>query len=210
MAFVTILFFFLVIVPSSILHEYAHGWVADRLGDPTARLAGRLTINPRPHIDMWGTLLLPIILLIATRGSFMFAYAKPVPYNPLALRWQKWGSAAVGLAGPAANLIIAFGLGILIRFLPISTFTSLLSIVVYANIVLAVFNLVPIPPLDGSKLLFTLLPDRFYAFKFWLEQYGLFILLFFLFFGLQWLSPLVFKLLTLAIGPKSLTLLFGL
>lgn len=112
-----LIFFLLVIIPSAILHEWSHGYAADRLGDPTPRLAGRLTINPVPHIDPWGTLLLPFVLMYLTSGSFLFAYAKPVPFNPLALRWRKYGAAAVGVAGPVANLILVFGLGILIRIL---------------------------------------------------------------------------------------------
>ncbi len=173
------------------LHEYAHGWMADRLGDPTPRLAGRLTINPLPHIDPIGSILLPILLLV-TQAHFLFAYAKPVPFNPLALRWQRWGSAIVGAAGPAANLIVALVFGLLVRFLPLSNFSLLLTIIVYANILLAVFNLVPIAPLDGSKVLYALLPDRYYKFKLWLEKYGFFILLFFMFYLFDWLlSPLV-------------------
>ena len=112
-----LIFFLLVIIPSAILHEWSHGYAADRLGDPTPRMAGRLTINPIPHIDPWGTLLLPFLLLYLTSGSFLFAYAKPVPFNPLALRWRRYGAAAVGFAGPLANLILVLGLGILIRIL---------------------------------------------------------------------------------------------
>ena len=154
-----LLFFFLIIIPSAIIHEYAHGWAADQMGDPTARNAGRLTLNPMAHIDIWGTILMPVLLLLFSGGSFMFAYAKPVPYNPYNLKNQKWGPALVGLAGPAANLIAAIFFGLLVRFLPYSAFTSLLAIIAYANILLMVFNLMPIPPLDGSKLLFAVLPD---------------------------------------------------
>jgi len=197
---IQLIFYVLVIIPSAILHEYAHGWTADRLGDSTPRLAGRLTLNPIPHIDLWGTVLLPFGLFFLTSGSFLFAYAKPVPYNPLALRFQRWGSAAVGVAGPAANLIVAFGLGLLIRFLGFSSFTSFLSIVVYANIMLALFNLIPVPPLDGSKLLYALLPDRWYQFKILLERYSLVMLIVVVFFLSQWLTPLINFVFNLAVG----------
>jgi Zn-dependent protease len=197
---VQIFFFILIIIPSAILHEWAHGFAADRLGDPTPRLAGRLTINPIPHIDPWGTIVLPFLLSILTKGTFLFAYAKPVPFNPLALRLQRWGPAIVGLAGPAANLVLAFALGAIVRAMEVSSFTIFLSIVVYANVLLAVFNLVPIPPLDGSHLLFSLLPDKFYAFKAWLTRYGFIILIFFLVFLFDWLQPIMAFLFRAATG----------
>src|SRR3989338_10301100 len=176
------IFYFLVIVPSAIIHEYAHGWVADMLGDPTARYAGRLTINPVPHIDLWGTILMPITLSVLTGGKFLFAYAKPVPYNPYNLKNQKWGPAMVAIAGPVANFLLAIAFAAVIRFLPPSNFTAILSMIVYVNILLMVFNLVPIPPLDGSKVLYALLPDSAYKVKTFLERYGFIILLFFIFF----------------------------
>jgi len=197
---IQLLFFVLVIIPSAILHEWAHGLAADRLGDPTPRLAGRLTINPIPHLDPWGTLLLPFLSFFLTSGSFTFGYAKPVPFNPLVLRARKYGSAIVGAAGPAANLIVAFGLGLLIRFMEPSSFTKFLSIVVYGNILLAVFNMVPIPPLDGYHILYSFLPDRFYAFKVWLQRYGFFILIIFLLFFFHTLRPVMSWLFSLATG----------
>jgi len=205
MSTIELLFFLLIIIPSAIFHEYAHAWMADRLGDPTPRLAGRLTINPIPHIDPWGTLLLPFLLFFVSGGGFLFAYAKPVPFNPLALRSQKWGSAIVGLAGPLANLLLAFGLGLVVQWLPeYPSLGNFLTIVVYANILLAVFNLVPIPPLDGSHLLYSLLPDRWYSVKIWLEKYGIFLLFFFILFLFDWLRPVMEFLLQLAIAPTSL------
>lgn len=199
-----IFFFFLIIIPSAIIHEYAHAWAADQLGDPTARNAGRLTLNPISHIDLWGTFLMPILLLFISGGSFIFAYAKPVPYNPFNLRNQKRDPGLVAVAGPASNLLIALILGLFIRFNPISTinpaFLGLLSIIVYANILLAVFNLIPIPPLDGSKVLFSLLPDSTWKFRQTLERNGLIILLIFIFFGFQLIVPLIQFLYRLLLG----------
>ncbi len=195
-----LIFFVLIIIPSAILHEFAHGVAADRLGDPTPRLAGRLTLNPAVHIDPIGTIILPFGLFFLTNGSFLFAYAKPMPFNPLALRLQRWGSAVVGVAGPAANLLVAFALGAVARFMPDTLFASYLTIIVYANILLAVFNLVPIPPLDGSKVLLALLPDRWYAFKAALERYGVWVLLIFILTASSWLTPIIRPLLKLAVG----------
>ncbi len=194
------IFYFLVIVPSAIIHEYAHGLAADMLGDPTARYAGRLTINPIPHIDLWGTILMPITLSILTGGKFLFAYAKPVPYNPYNLKNQKWGPAMVALAGPAANLLLAIAFAVVVRVLPASNFTDILSIIVYANIMLMIFNLVPIPPLDGSKVLYALLPDSARGVKNFLDKNGFIILLFFIFFLFELIAPLIDGLFRLLVG----------
>lgn len=176
-----LIFFFLIIIPSAIWHEFAHAWMADYLGDDTAKRMGRLTLNPLPHIDLFGTILMPVFLFLISGGSFLFAYAKPVPYNPYNLRNQKTGPALVGLAGPAANLMVAIVFGLLVRFLPSGNFSELLSIIVYANVLLMVFNLIPIPPLDGSKILYAILPDRWANVRMFLDRYGFFILLFFCF-----------------------------
>ncbi len=194
------IFYFLVIVPSAIIHEYAHGLAADMLGDPTARYAGRLTVNPIPHIDLWGTILMPITLSILTGGKFLFAYAKPVPYNPYNLKNQKWGPAMVAIAGPAANFLLAIAFAVVIRLLPASNFTAILSMIVYVNILLMVFNLVPIPPLDGSKVLYALLPDSARNVKFFLDKYGFAILLFFIFFLFPIISPIIDGIFNLLVG----------
>jgi len=186
-----LVFYFVIIIPSAIIHEYAHGWMADQLGDPTARYAGRLTVDPRPHIDLWGTILMPLFLFFATGGKFLFAYAKPVPYNPYNLKNQKWGPAMVALAGPAANLMLASAFAIVIRLAPDLFFSYFLGKIVIVNIMLMVFNLIPIPPLDGSKVLYALLPDSAIGVKNFLDRYGFIVLLFFVLFLFQLLSPII-------------------
>lgn len=183
------IFIVLVLVLSVIIHEVSHGYVASLLGDPTARLAGRLTLNPLPHIDLFGSILLPAILLL-TKSGFLIGWAKPVPYNPHNLRWPHFGEAAVAAAGPLVNLAIAFLLGLLIRASDTLPFVTpgtieLLSSIVYINIVLALFNLVPIPPLDGSKVLAAILPYSlargYQNFTRLVEGYGFFAAITFIF-----------------------------
>ncbi len=191
MDLIGLLFYFIIIIPSSIIHEYAHAWMGDRLGDPTARYAGRLTIDPRAHIDWIGTILLPLVLFISSGGRFMFAYAKPVPFNPYNLRDQKWGPAIVGVAGPLANLLLAVAAAAIIRLFPVLAMRPFLEVIVYANILLMVFNLVPIPPLDGSKVLFALLPDSANAIRDTLERYGMILLFVFVFFLFDIIRPVI-------------------
>lgn len=152
-----------IVILSIILHEIAHGFVANWLGDPTARYAGRLTLNPLPHIDPVGSVLIPGILAL-TGSSFLIGWAKPVPYNPYNLRNQRWGEAMVGAAGPLTNVLIALIFGLILRFsgsLGLSgAFLGICVTVVYANLVLAIYNLIPIPPLDGSKVLRSILPSN--------------------------------------------------
>lgn len=191
MDFISLLFYFVIIIPSAIIHEYAHGWMANQLGDPTARYAGRLTIDPRAHIDKWGTILMPLGLFILTGGRFLFAYAKPVPYNPYNLRDQKWGPVWVGLAGPMANFLLAAAFALVYRLLPLAAASQFFAIIVMANISLMIFNLLPIPPLDGSKLLYALLPTSAYKVRSFLDRYGFVILLFFVFFLFDLIQPII-------------------
>lgn len=155
------------VVLSIILHEIAHGFIADKLGDPTARLAGRLTLNPFVHIDPIGSVALPGILAL-THSPFLLGWAKPVPYNPYNLNARKWGlplqfgEALVGIAGPLTNVLLAVLFGSLLRYsgdLGLSaTLVDALVLATMANLVLAIFNLIPLPPLDGSKVLSSVLP----------------------------------------------------
>ncbi len=196
------LFYLAVIIPSAIIHEYMHGWVADRLGDPTARYAGRLTLHPKSHIDLWGTILLPLLLYFSTGGRFLFAYAKPVPYNPYNLKNQRTGPMWVALAGPLSNLFLACVFGMLVRFMPIGDMTVFLLIIVYANVGLTIFNLLPIPPLDGSKVLYAVLPDSLWKVKETLERYGFFILIAFILFFPGVTSPVVEYIVRILVGDK--------
>jgi len=202
------LFLVIVLIFSIVIHEVAHGAMANYLGDPTARYAGRLSLNPVKHLDPIGSVLLPLALIIM-RSPFLIGWAKPVPVNPYNFRDQRYGSAKVAIAGPVANLSIALVFGLALRVFPIlATLPGLyftFNYIVYINILLAVFNLLPIPPLDGSHLLFTFLPYSMEKIKIFLSQYGTFILLFvilFLFeeviFVIDWLfrlivgSPIIF------------------
>ena len=178
---------------SVVIHEVSHGVVADYLGDPTAKLQGRLTLNPLKHLDLFGSVIVPTISYFL--GGFIFGWAKPVPYNPYNLRPGRWSEAMVALAGPASNLILVVLFGILLRF-GLSNgwstgFVHITALVVFVNILLMVFNLVPIPPLDGSKLLFAFFPERTFQLRGFFERYGLILVLFFIFFLWQFISPVV-------------------
>jgi Zn-dependent protease len=152
-----------IVILSIILHEVAHGYVADWLGDPTARYSGRLTLNPLPHIDPVGSVIIPGILALV-HSPFLIGWAKPVPYNPFNLKDQRWGEALVAGAGPLTNILLATVFGLVVRFGIVYGFPQWLLIVcvtaVYTNLVLALYNLIPLPPLDGSKVLKALLPIR--------------------------------------------------
>lgn len=189
-------FAFLVLIFSIIIHEYAHGWVADQLGDPTARYMGRLTLNPIAHIDLMGSIIVPLLLYISQAG-FIVGWAKPVPYNPYNLRDQKKGPALVALAGPGVNFLIAIIFGIIIRILvaqdPIAyaNIITFFSIIVLYNILLAVFNLVPLPPLDGSKILEYILPPSFHGIMETLEKNYMLFLVIFILFGFGLIIPII-------------------
>lgn len=162
------------------IHEFSHALAAYRLGDGTAKLMGRLTLNPRAHFDQTGGLLLVITFLLTPFG---FGWAKPTPYNPRNLQGGRWGEAIVSAAGPISNLVLAIAAAIPLRFIyaagmDAGFFTPFLEFFVRINLVLMVFNLIPIPPLDGSKVLFAFLnPRTVWQVRPVLEQYGFVILL---------------------------------
>ncbi|HCB35333.1 MAG: hypothetical protein A2W52_02030 [Candidatus Taylorbacteria bacterium RIFCSPHIGHO2_02_49_25] len=185
-------FSILILIMSVVVHEVSHGFVANYLGDPTARLQGRLTLNPLPHIDPIGSVLVPLLLFF-TNADIMFGWAKPVPVNPYNLR-GKFGEAIVAGAGPLSNIGLALIFGLLIRLgagaMP-GSFLQIAVAVVIINIILALFNLVPIPPLDGSKILFAFLPYHLQNIRESLEKYGFFIVLIFIVFFWQYLTPII-------------------
>lgn len=205
MSEVTQIFAFLVLIFSIVIHEFSHGWMADQLGDPTARYMGRLTLNPIPHIDLVGSILLPLALYLSNVG-FIVGWAKPVPYNPYNLRDQKKGPALVALAGPGANMLIAVIFGIIIRLLTFynlpayQSIIELFSVIVIYNILLAIFNLVPLPPLDGSKILAYFLPYSWRGVMDFLEKNSILLLLIFIFFGFQYIVPIINFLFTAITG----------
>ena len=150
----------IILILSVIAHEVAHGYAANSLGDPTARLAGRLTLNPIPHIDLMGSIILPALLVI-TGSPILFGWAKPVPYNPYNLKNQRWAEGLVAIAGSATNIFIAVLFGLIVRFGSTigfdSTALSLAASIAFVNLFLGIFNLIPFPPLDGFTALRSIL-----------------------------------------------------
>lgn len=187
-----------ILVFSVVVHEVSHGVVAERLGDSTARDAGRLTLNPIPHLDLFGSILLPLFLWVVTQGQFVIGAAKPVPVNYLNLKKPKRDMALVALSGPGANFLVALACALPLRFGLLGTESlggGFLLQVVLINLVLGIFNLIPIPPLDGSKVLAGIISDRYLPALFSLERYGFLLILLFLMFGL--LDLIIFPLLKL-------------
>ncbi|HEX9608837.1 MAG TPA: site-2 protease family protein [Candidatus Paceibacterota bacterium] len=205
-----------ILILSVIIHEISHGYAALYLGDPTARLAGRLTLNPLPHIDPLGTIIIPAILVLSSAG-FVIGWAKPVPYNPYNLRNQRWGEAMVAGAGPLVNIGIALIFGLLIRFGDVLSIVSIgfyevASLIVFINILLAIFNLIPVPPLDGSKVLHALLPYhlalRYEALGEFMARYGLITTFAFIFIFIFFLWPLFFHFVSAVFSLITGTTLF--
>lgn len=179
---VTIFIALIVILLSMTLHEAMHGFVAYWLGDDTARLQGRLTLNPIKHIDPFLTILLPIMLAIV--GGPIFGGAKPVPFNPERLKYDEWGAALVAVAGPLTNFLIAFvafgvatlsGVNIIHGLGSLDFWPRFISLAVVVNLGFFVFNMIPIPPLDGSRVLYALAPDFVRRGMEAIEQFGIFV-----------------------------------
>lgn len=161
-----IIFQLLVFLFSIIIHEVSHGAMAYKLGDPTAKNMGRLSFNPLNHLDLYGSLFLPLIVFFLSGGKVIFGSAKPVPYNPYNLRDKKFGNLKVAIAGPGSNFLIALVLGLGIRFSKGLVFNfefgkiflQLVAFIIFVNIMLCLFNLLPFPPFDGSKIIYDLFP----------------------------------------------------
>ena len=209
MAEIIQIFSFVILIFSIVIHEFAHGWMANSLGDPTAKFMGRLTLNPIAHIDLVGSVILPLFLLLSG-SSYMFGWAKPVPYNPYNLRDKKKGELLVAVAGPVSNLMIALIFGIIIRMLLLQGYAIdnniiiMFGIIVLYNVLLAVFNLVPIPPLDGSKVLFHFLPYSMQNIREVLEKNGMIFIILFIVFGFQFIIPIILVLFVFMTGSSDL------
>ena len=220
---INFIFIVAILILSVVAHEVSHGYIAYLLGDPTAKRAGRLSMNPLKHLDLTGSFIVPLMLVLL-KSSFIFGWAKPVPYNPYNLKNQKWGPGLVAVSGPLSNFLIAGAFGLAALFLPLDPTAKteiglaavngaaifgagyapalfyFSSMVVWINVFLGIFNLIPIPPLDGSKVLFSFLPYRWTNAQIFLEKYGFFILLFFLFSFSSVLLPVVFFLFRMFLG----------
>ena len=197
------IFSIVILIMSVVVHEVSHGFAAEALGDPTPRIQGRLTLNPLKHLDWFGSVLLPTLSYML--GGVIFGWAKPVMINPYNLRGGRWGEAMVAVAGPLSNIVLAVIFSQIIRYgsvLGVSqSFTSFLLQVVIVNLVLAVFNLIPIPPLDGSKILFAFLPQhQVMKVRGFLEQYGFVLVLLLITFLGSIIYPVVSFLLRLLVG----------
>lgn len=190
-----------ILIFSVVVHELSHGVASYMLGDNTAKYQGRLTLNPIKHLELFGSIILPTLTYIT--GGFIIGWAKPVPYNPYNLRNQRWGEAIVAFAGPLSNFLIALFFSILIRFNGLfSSFGFVLNdglysifvTIIFTNLILMVFNLVPVPPLDGSKILFSIFPNSLQGFRMKMEAYGPIFLFVFIFFLWRFITPIVFNL----------------
>jgi len=198
------LFYIIILIMSVVIHEVAHGYAALRFGDKTALYAGRLTLNPIKHLDIFGSIIVPALLVLSGTG-LVLGWAKPVPYNPSNLTPRRAGTLWVAMAGIFANIVTAILFAIILRVLVMVGYSSvpvyfILQEIVLINIVLAIFNLVPIPPLDGSKVLFELLPYKYFHVRIFLEKYSLAIFLAFIFLGWKFVAPVVLTLFSIMTG----------
>jgi len=192
--------FIVILIMSVVIHELAHGYTADAMGDPTPSLAGRLTLNPLAHLDWLGSVILPA-LLIFSGAPFVVGWAKPVPFNPHYLKNKKWGGALVAVAGPLSNILLAGIFAVLIHTGMFSPFlVSFFTGIVVVNIALAIFNLVPIPPLDGHHILFAALGNRFQELQSFLSRYSFIVLIIFIIYGWELIEPIIMGLVRLFIA----------
>ena len=200
MSIVELLILIFILLFSITFHEYAHGFVAYKLGDQTPKIAGRLTINPTKHIDLLGTIILPFLLIILT-GGYAFGYAKPVPINPYNFKNPKKDIMWVGIAGPLSNLILALVMSLIMRLGPISTIKLPLQYGIIVNLVLFIFNLIPIPPLDGSRIVTAFLSSK-NAYRYLkMETVGFVVIIVLIFSGLiRWFIIPILKILITILG----------
>lgn len=198
------IFYIAILIMSVVIHEISHGFMAEYFGDKTARHAGRLTLNPIKHLDLFGSIILPAVLVLSKAG-FLFGWAKPVPYNPHNLSNKKWGTIAVASAGVMANFFIAIIFGLMLRFAPSFSappdFYFIVSAIVVVNLALAIFNLVPIPPLDGSRILLSFLPESNRGIEIF-EQYSIIFLIIFIVYFSDYLYPILSFLFYLITGLR--------
>lgn len=197
------IFSLIILVMSVVIHEVSHGYTAQMFGDPTPRLQGRLTLNPIKHLDILGSLVVPFLTFIA--GGVIFGWAKPVEINPYNMANPKKGELFTALAGPVSNLVLALVFGLVIRYgmaenLLSEGFLFFSIFVVIINLTLAIFNLIPIPPLDGSKILFSLLPAKYYKVRYFVEAYSLILVLVLIFFLWRFITPIIPYLFSLLTG----------
>jgi len=202
-----IIFQLIVLYASMVVHEVSHGMMAYKLGDPTAKLAGRLSFNPLKHIDPFGTVMLPLILILF-HSPFVICYAKPVPFNSGNFRNVKKGTMLTGLAGPLSNIFLAVIFGILIRLLGFfgllsSPLLFFLFVIVFLNLLFAFFNLAPFPPFDGHHIALSLLSDKFYAIKNFLIRNYLFLMLIWIFFVFPYLFNPIYQLALILSGQAA-------
>ena len=211
-AFIDGIFYVIVLFMSVVIHEVAHGYSAYLFGDNTARDSGRLTLNPIKHLDIFGSIILPLFLILSNTG-FIVGWAKPVPYNPNNLRDFRKGTFAVAISGILANILIALIFGLFIRFGPIlglplyiddiqtlNPIYKISTVIVFMNLVLTIFNLIPISPLDGSKILFSTLPFKYRYIENFMERYGIIFLVIFIVFIWSKIAPVIYILFSLLTG----------
>lgn len=193
------IFQIIILIMSVVIHELSHGYMAELLGDPTPRLQGRLTLNPLKHLELFGSFLVPILTSLT---GFTFGWAKPIEWNPYNVKNKRIGEILISIAGPGSNLLIAIVFGLVVRIFGNELPASFIQISVYViliNIVLAVFNMIPLPPLDGSKVLFSLLPPSMNNVRVTLERYSIFfflVLIFVLWRFVEPIIPYIFKVIT--------------